>query len=263
MALNDEVRSYWEQEACGTQKIVVGEIEKFSREWYEKVENHRYQVEPFIHSAAQFTRHHGKKLLEVGVGAGTDHLQWARAGAECYGVDLTAEAIETTQRRLETYGFHSNLKRINEEILPFEDNFFDVIYSWGVIHHTEHPDRIINEIYRVLKPNGVFIGMLYGRHSIKAFRLWLSYALLKGIPWRGFADVIWHNMESIGTKAYTTDEIRNLFSHFITVRIDKLITKSDTSKLPDWLSKMIPKSLGWYITIKAFKNTNTEIHQRP
>jgi len=139
MALNDEVRSYWEQEACGTPEIVVGKFEKFSREWFEQVENHRYQVEPFIHSVAQFHRYQSKRILEVGVGAGTDHLQWARAGAECYGVDLTDEAIETTQRRLETYKFHSNLKRINAEVLPFEDNFFDVVYSWGVIHHTEHP----------------------------------------------------------------------------------------------------------------------------
>jgi len=261
MALNDDVKSYWEQEACGTQEKVVGKFEKFSREWFGKVENHRYQVEPFIHSVAQFTLYHNKNILEVGVGAGTDHLQWARAGAICHGVDLTDEAIETTQRRLETYGFHSNLKRINAEILPFEDNFFDVIYSWGVIHHAEHPDQIIKEIYRVLKPNGVFIGMMYGRCSIKALRLWLSHALFKGKPWRSLGDVIWHHMESVGTKAYTANETRILFSQFQKVHIDKLITKSDTSKLPDWLAKLIPNLLGWYTIIKAYKNTNIEIHQ--
>lgn len=262
MALNDEVRSYWEREACGTQEAVVGELEKFSREWFENVENHRYQVEPFIHSIVQFTRYHGKKVLEVGVGAGTDHLQWARAGVECYGIDLTNEAIDTTRRRMETYGFHSNLKRIDGEALPFEDRFFDIVYSWGVIHHTEHPDRIIKEIHRVLKPNGVFIGMMYGRRSIKAFRLWLNYALLKGKPWQSAANAIWNSVESIGTKAYTTDEIRKLFSQFATVHVKKLITKSDTSKIPDWLSRMIPDSWGWYITIKAFKDTNLKTHQR-
>jgi ubiquinone/menaquinone biosynthesis C-methylase UbiE len=261
MALNDDVKSYWEQEACGTQEKVVGKLEKFTREWFERVENHRYQAEPFIHSVAQFTRYHSKKILEVGVGAGTDHLQWARAGAECYGVDLTDEAIETTRRRLETYGFHSNLKKFNAETLPFEDNFFDVIYSWGVIHHTEHPDLIIKRIHRALKPGGIFIGMMYGRYSIKAFRLWLKHSLLKGKPWCSVADVIWNHMESLGTKAYTTDEIGALFSQFSKVDIDKLITKSDTSKLPDWISKIIPNSLGWYITIKAFKNTNIEINQ--
>ena len=262
MALNDEVRSYWEREACGTAEMVVGKLEKFSREWFENVEAHRYEVEPFIHSVAQFTRYHNKKIIEVGVGAGTDHLQWARAGAECHGVDLTDEAIETTRLRLETYGFHSNLKRIDAEILPYEDNSFDVAYSWGVIHHTEHPDRIIREIHRVLKPNGVFIGMMYGRRSIKAFRLWLSHALFEGKPWRSVADVIWNDIESTGTKAYTTDEIRNLFSQFSKVHLEKLITKSDTSKLPFWLSKFIPNPLGWYIAITALKNTNLKVHQR-
>ena len=256
MALNDEVRSYWEQEACGTPEMVVGIFEKFSREWFEQVENHRYHAEPFIHSVAQFHRYQSKKILEVGVDAGTDHLQWARAGAECYGVDLTDEAIETTQRRLETYRFHSNLKRINAEVLPFEDNFFDVVYSWGVIHHTEHPEQIIKEIHRTLKPNGIFIGMMYGRRSVKAFRLWLSHAALKGRPWQSLAQVIWHHMESVGTKAYTPDEIKTLFSQFFKVQTKKLITKSDTSKLPDWLSKMIPNALGWYIAIRASKNTN-------
>lgn len=96
--------------------------------------------------------------------------------------------------------------------------------------------------------------MVYGHRSAKAFRLWLNHALLKGKPWRGVSDVIWHIMESIGTNAYTTDETRILFLQFLKVHIEKLITKSGTSKLPDWLSKMFPNSLGWYINIKAFKS---------
>ena len=100
MDLNQQVRSYWEQEPCGTDKGIVGELEPLSREWFEQIEAHRYAVEPFIHSAVQFTRHRGKTMLEVGVGAGTDHLQWARAGCICHGVDLTEAAIETTRARL-------------------------------------------------------------------------------------------------------------------------------------------------------------------
>jgi 2-polyprenyl-3-methyl-5-hydroxy-6-metoxy-1,4-benzoquinol methylase len=72
---------------------------------------------------------------EVGVGAGTDHLQWARAGALCHGVDLTDAAIETTRARLAHYGFTSELRRVDAETLPFPDDTFDVVWSWGVIHH--------------------------------------------------------------------------------------------------------------------------------
>src|SRR5271154_2615001 len=103
--LNGIVRSYWEQEPCGTGPAVVGEIPRHSLAWFNQVEELRYSVEPMIHAVAQFTRHHGKKVLEVGVGAGTDHLQFARAGAECHGVDLTDAGIETTRQRLALHGF--------------------------------------------------------------------------------------------------------------------------------------------------------------
>lgn len=253
MALNDEVRSYWEQEACGTQKKVVGEVEKFSREWFEKVETHRYQVEPFIHSVVQFTRHHGKKLLEVGVGAGTDHLQWARAGLDCHGVDLTDEAIETTRRRLEVYGLSSNLQRIDAETLPFEDNSFDVVYSWGVIHHSEHPEKIIAEIHRVLKKGGTFIGMMYGRYSLFSLKIWFSFALRSGKPWRSFADVIWNHMESVGTKAYTVPELKKLFSAFNEFEGTPITTPAELNNLPQWIRRFIPSSWGFFIAIKTQK----------
>lgn len=117
--LNDKVRGYWELEPCGTGQSVTGKFEKESFEWFERIEEHRYNVEPFIHSVAQFTRYHGRKILEVGVGAGTDHLQWARASTQCYGVDLTEAAIKTTKTRLSMYGFESNLQCIDAESLPF------------------------------------------------------------------------------------------------------------------------------------------------
>ena len=88
--LKEEVREFWNAQACGTQNI---DKEKFTLEYFEQIEKERYELQPEIFSFAQFTRFHGKKLLEVGVGAGTDFLQWVRAGADCYGIDLTDEAI--------------------------------------------------------------------------------------------------------------------------------------------------------------------------
>lgn len=250
---NEGVRGYWEKEPCGTSSAIVGDSPKYSREWFKRVEEHRYHIEPFIHAVAQFTCHHGKKILEVGVGAGTDHLQWARAGAICYGVDITDAAIETTKTCLSLYGFESNLQRVDAEVLPFDDESFDLVYSWGVIHHSEHPERIIQEIRRVLKPGGIFIGMVYGRFSLLAFRVWVKHALIKGKPWRSFSDVIWHHMESIGTKAYTVSELRSLFSEFKSFSAKPILTPYDTHRLPGWLGKFIPNDLGWFITFKAIR----------
>jgi ubiquinone/menaquinone biosynthesis C-methylase UbiE len=249
----EDVKEYWEQEACGTHDFVVQDSEEYSREWFEKVEEFRYSVEPFIHAEAQFTRHKGKKLLEIGVGAGTDHLQWARAGAICHGVDLTDRGINTTRRHLALYGLESKLQRVNSEVLPFEDGFFDVVYSWGVIHHSEHPEKIIAEIHRVLKPGGVFIGMLYNRYSFLTFRLWVRYALLSGKPWRTFSDVLWHHCESLGTKAYTAGEVKNLYKAFSEVSTRKVVTPHDYYKYPKFLIPYFPDRFGWFINIHAKK----------
>ena len=251
--LNDSVRAYWEAEPCGAEGVVVGEAPKFSREWFERIEEHRYDAEHFIHSVAQFTRYHGKKVLEIGVGAGTDHLQWARAGANCCGVDLTDAAIESTRKRLELYGLKSNLQRVDAEVLPFEDEVFDVVYSWGVIHHSEHPKRIISEVKRVLKPGGVFIGMMYNRRSVFVFRMWVRHALLKGNPWRSFSHVLWYNMESLGTKAYTVAELKRLFSEFSDFSAQPIITRHEIRRIPRWLSQFFPGKWGWYIALKARK----------
>jgi len=253
LKLNDEVRSFWERGPCGSGSAIVGELAPLTREWFEQIEAHRYKLEPFIHSVAQFSRHHGKKLLEVGVGAGTDHLQWARAGAECFGVDLTEAAIETTRARFALYGFQTSLQRLDAELLPFSDNSFDLVYSWGVIHHSEKPENIVKEIRRVLKPEGMFLGMLYGRHSPFVFKLWVKHALLAGKPWLSFSDVVWDKVESVGTRSYTVSELEAMFSEFGGFEAIPLITTYDTDRWPRWLHMFFPDSWGWFIGIRARK----------
>lgn len=251
--LNDTVQSFWEQGPCGTESSITDDAKQGSPEWFQRIEDHRYAIEPMIHAIAQFTRHHGKKILEVGVGAGTDHLQWARAGADCHGVDLTKAAIETTKQHLVTYGFQSKLSHIDAEKLPFPDETFDVVYSWGVIHHSERPEAIINEIRRVLKKDGLFIGMMYGRHSLAVFKVWLRYALFAWKPWRSFKDVIWHHVESLGTKAYTINELKSMFSQFQEFSAKPWLTVYDTRKFPRCLVQFFPDRWGWFISLRAKK----------
>jgi ubiquinone/menaquinone biosynthesis C-methylase UbiE len=252
-SLNEQVRAFWEEGACGTEPGVTGAHPKFSRAWFNAVEENRYRLEPFIHGFAQFTRHRGQKLLEVGVGAGTDHLQWARAGCRCWGVDLTDEAIATTRARFAAYGASSELQRADAEHLPFDDDSFDLVYSWGVIHHSERPDAIIAEIRRVLRPGGVFLGMLYHRRSLVALQRWARFALLRGQPWRSLKDVLWHHLESIGTKAYTRREVEQLFAAFRGVEVRPVLTAEDTRYLPRPLAAIIPDAWGFFQTIRCSK----------
>lgn len=251
--LIDEVRDFWEKGACGHTRPELQSLDKFSPAWYERMEQVRYELEPFIFSIAQFPRHRDKDILEIGVGAGTDHLQFARSGARCHGVDLTDEGIKTTAGRLALHGFESKLQRVNSESLPFPDHKFDTVYSWGVIHHSENPQQIIDETWRVLKPGGQFAGMLYGRYSPHTLKMWVRFALLTGRPWRTFRDVIWHHVESLGTQCYTQGEIKNMFKSYSRVETTSLITPYDTSHFPKWMHPLFPQGFGWFIGINAWK----------
>jgi ubiquinone/menaquinone biosynthesis C-methylase UbiE len=251
--LNQAVRAYWEAEPCGTEAEIVGNLVPYSPEWFAQIEAYRYTAEPFIHAFAQFTRHHGKRVLEVGVGAGADHLQWMRAGAICYGIDLTAAGVLTTREHLALHGFRPALQQVDAEAMPFPNGYFDVVYSWGVIHHAEHPERIIQEIHRVLQPGGLFIGMIYNRHSLAVYKYWVRHALRQGKLGRSLADVVWHHVESIGTKAYTVAELRQLFSSFGSFSATPILTRSDYGRLPAWAWGFLPARLGWFIALQAIR----------
>ena len=250
-SLNEAVRRYWEAEPNGTGQFVAPQSGVDRVAWFEAIEARRYGLEPFIHSAAQFTRFRGKELLEIGVGAGTDHLQWARAGAFCHGVDITEAGVALTREHLALYGFGSALQVINAETLPYPDSTFDAVYSWGVIHHSEHPEVMVDEIHRVLRPGGVFIGMMYARHSLVALKLWVRHGLFRLRPFKSLRDVIWNHMESVGTKAYTRRELQSMFAAYDDVTLEQVATPYDRARLPGWLRGRVPDRLGWFIVIHA------------
>jgi SAM-dependent methyltransferase len=206
MELKEQVRDFWNVQSCDTQ---VARSEKFSREYFEEIESFRYFDQAFIHSFAQFTRYRGKKVLEVGFGAGTDFIQWLRAGAVVSGVDLTPEALENVRHRIDTYQLPAPQKIAvaDAENLPFEPDSFDLGYSFGVLHHTPDTARALRELVRVVRPGGEIKVMLYNRHSVWAFNQWFKHALLKGRPWKSLGWALWHFTESVGTKGYTRTEL--------------------------------------------------------
>ena len=122
-----------------------------------------------------------------------------------------------------------------------------------MIHHAEHPERIIAEIQRVLAPGGEFRGMFYKRWSLAVFKEWVKYGLLRGRPFRSFADVLAHHFESPGTKAYTLREMRGLFSAWREVTLCTAMTPYDLQHLPSFLSGWIPDSMGSFIVVRATK----------
>jgi ubiquinone/menaquinone biosynthesis C-methylase UbiE len=172
----------------------------------------RYELEPYIHDFACFADARDKDVLEIGVGMGVDHLEFAKASPRSLtGIDLTPRAIELTQARLGGYGLMSRLECGDAEHLPFADNSFDVVYSWGVLHHSPDTPRAIAEVSRVLRPGGVARIMIYHYWSITGYLLWLRYGLVAG---RSLGEVYAKYLESPGTKAYTIKEARVMFRDF-------------------------------------------------
>ncbi len=260
--LKAEVRDFWDSKTCGTWEI---EKEKFSKEYFEEIEDVRYKLQPEIFSFAEFTRYNSKKVLEVGVGAGTDFLQWVRAGAEAWGIDLTENACEHVRRRLELYNLKAKDIRVaDSENLPFEDNSFDLVWSWGVIHHSPNTPKALYEIIRVLKPGAKAKIMIYHRHSILAYLFWVKHALLKFRPWKSLAWVLWNFMESSGTKAYSVKEVEKLLESkpVTNVKIKPVLTYYDKllrfNKPMQFVSKVLAVILGgdkagWFLTIEFDK----------
>lgn len=217
------VYDFWENESCGENPYLNGR----EKENYLKQIEIRYQLEPYILDFINFESLKGKRILEIGVGLGADHQKFAEAGAILNGIDLTDRAIEHTYRRFQLLGLESNLQKADAEKLPFGDNSFDLIYSWGVLHHTPDINRAINEIYRVLKPNGEVKIMIYHKYSFVGYMLWIRYALLKGKPMTSLKDIYNQYFESPGTKAFSVREAEELFHKFKDVRIKITLSYAD------------------------------------
>jgi ubiquinone/menaquinone biosynthesis C-methylase UbiE len=260
--LKEQVRAYWNRASCGTEFI---EQEKYSAIYFDEIEQFRYTIEPEIFSFAQFSRFHGKKVLEVGVGAGTDFLQWVRSGAIAYGIDLTEEAIHNAKLRLDLYGLEAaELQVADAEQLPYEDNFFDVTYSWGVIHHSPDMEQCFKEIVRVTKPGGIIKVMVYNKHSLFAFYRYLLCGLFKGRPFAKWDDILFRHQESIGTKAYTFDQIKRMIAQYpVALRLlQASVTNHDLlyykSPFFQWCAYLMAclfgwHKVGWFMTIELVK----------
>jgi SAM-dependent methyltransferase len=231
-AWKDRSRKQWSADPCGstTVKTTFG-----TKEYFEELERVRYQeYASWMKEDIGFDRHAGERLLEVGVGMGSDHAQWARGGAVCTGIDLTPKCIEITKQRFELYGLRSDLRVMDAEKLDFPSESFDLVYSFGVLHHTPGTQEAIDEIHRVLKPGGRAIVMLYHRDSLHVMKLAMS-----GIE-GAFAEKSLHDMLGEGeaavdrkalplTKIYSRSEAMFLFRRF--QKADNIVRQLNRSEL--------------------------------
>lgn len=265
--LKEAVRAHWENEPCGTRDLPSDDRDAF----FARLERERYELEPYIPGFARFEEARGKKVLEIGVGAGSDFVNWARHGAEATGVDLTEHALRLTGERLQREGLRAELRLADAEHLAFPDESFDLVYSWGVLHHTPDTRRAIGEVHRVLKPGGRALIMLYRVPSWTGFALWSLHCLSRLRPWQSAKWAIGRYLESPGTKAYTDLEARQLFHGFAHVSVRRRLSHGDLLLMragtryrswpyrliwrlyPRWMVRLTGDRLGFYLLIEAIR----------
>jgi ubiquinone/menaquinone biosynthesis C-methylase UbiE len=162
----ETVAEYWNRRPCNIRHSPrkVG-----TREYFEEVEKRKYFVEPHIPEFAQFPRWKGKRVLEIGCGLGTDAVNFARADADYTGVELSEASLALARRRFDLFGLKGTLLHGNAEQLDrlVPAALFDLVYSFGVIHHTPHPREVMRQARRAIRSNGEFRMMLYARNSWK------------------------------------------------------------------------------------------------
>lgn len=217
------VKEFWQKAACGENALLSSP----TKEGFRRQSELRYQLEPFILEFAEFDKYRGKKVLEIGVGLGADHQQFAEAGADLYGIDLTERAIDLVRQRFQLMGLCSQLSVGDAEQLEFADETFDLVYSWGVIHHSPDTPKAAKEILRVLKRGGKFKVMIYHKYSFVGYMLWLRYALMKLRPFMSLDQIYNQYLESPGTKAYSIDKARKLFEGTEDINIKVVLTHGD------------------------------------
>lgn len=173
----DHVRSYWNARPCNLRH---SPSEVGSRQYFDEVEARKYFVESHILGFAEFEKWRGKKVLEIGCGMGTDTISFARAGAQVTAVDLSAKSLALARQRAEVFGlghritfFEANAERLSDVVAPAA---YDLVYSFGVIHHSPHPDRIIKQIRaHYVRPGTTVKLMVYHRYAFKVLGILIMH----------------------------------------------------------------------------------------
>ncbi|HKK14802.1 MAG TPA: methyltransferase domain-containing protein [Gammaproteobacteria bacterium] len=159
----DDVRAYWNAKPCNSE---LSQAEMGSREYFLEIERDRYTHEAHILEVLSKIDWQGKDVLEIGTGVGTDARQIISRGGRYTGINVDQGSVEATRQALGTFGLSGEVRQCSATAMDFEDARFDVIYSFGVLHHIPNVDRAVEEIRRVLKPDGELLIMLYNRSSV-------------------------------------------------------------------------------------------------
>lgn len=226
-----------------------GQVEapRYSAAWFEAIDAaHIFGARLFATRDKPFDRVMplerlaGLRVLEIGCGMGLHTETMARAGAHVTAIDLTSTAIEATTRRLALRGLEAKLYQGDAESLPFDDQSFDFVWSWGVIHHSSSTTRVVRQIARVLKPEGECRIMVYNREGMSARVTLLKDHLLNGgFLRRSYEETLYRVTDGFSARYYVAEQFEDLFRGFFKKTSSEICGQdSDAIPLPRRLRKL-------------------------
>ena len=263
-AEKEQTKLQWNTNPCGASGEITEDLEYFKR-----VEKERYDdYAPWMRDFYQYSnpKHQGIKLLEVGFGQGTDLSQYALGGAIIHGVDITPRHFDLAIKNFNVRGLKGLFFLEDASQLHFENNYFDKVVSFGVLHHTPDIEDAVKQVHRVLKPGGEFVMSLYHKHS--AFHYW-NKVLYEGILKFGFIDRGYSGvLATIETgadgkkikpyvKLYSRSMMHKLLKDFSSVKIEIRHLHGGhfpfSKFVPKWFIRWAEPKMGWYIIATATK----------
>ena len=249
----EEVKKFWNDRPCN---IKHSSKELGTMEYFNEVELKKFRTEPHILKFTKFPQWKNKKILEVGCGLGTVGINFALNGADYTGVELSKESLEIAKKRFEVYNKSGKFYLGNaEELSSFVHiETYDLIYSFGVIHHSPHPEKIVSEIKKYMNENSVLKIMLYAKDS------WKNYMIDAGLdqPEAQYGCPI--------ANTYTKQDVVELLDGYEVLSIEqdhifpyqiepykkgKYIKQPWFDEMPTGMFETLEKNLGWHLLITA------------
>ncbi len=264
----ERVQSYWDQRPCNirhSSKIVGTE------DYFNEVEARKYLVEPHILAFAEFSRWKNKRVLEIGCGIGTDTINFARNGAQVTAIDISENSLDIARQRAKVFGlehkitfYQANIEELSQ-VLPIEK--YDLVYSFGVLHHTPQPNRAISQLRNYLHSGSILKIMMYHRYSWKVLQILLEYG--NGKFWRVDELVAQHSEAQTGcpvTYIYSRQQLSQLLCGFKDIQFQ--VEHIFPYLIPDYIQyryvkakyfRCLPKALfqwlehriGWHLCVTA------------
>lgn len=248
-----DIKKYWELATPMT-----FDIEKWS---FSQKRAFRYNLQDYMIKDKFFEGVKGKRVLEVGCGSGIDACEFASNGANITAIDITKNAIDNTKELAHQAIVKVNAKQYDGVSIPYANDSFDLVYSYGVLHHIPDVETTLTEIHRVLKATGQILVMIYNRNSL-LFAHSILHHSLNSNPWmqvdeKGLIALASRYSERIEncpyTKCYTKEEASKLFSKwFGNIKIDTRYNVIDTV-LERKVKIQCPEELGWHLIIRGSK----------